>query len=127
MTAIEVLPGVTVTVGVVFDDPPPPPPQPMPAKLPAAISNKALRLFFQRRDGPGIKKRNSAAIAVPPAALYQPEPVDRAARTLALEAAVVPTVTVPVPLAAELMVTVLPVRVIPSLDGPLAVRVTVPV
>ena len=127
LTAIELFAGVTVTVGVVFDDPLPLPPQPIPARPMAARNKNALRVFLQRREWTGTKKKSSAAIAVTAAPLYQLEPVDRAARTLALDGAVVLTVTVPVPLVAELIVTVLPVRLIPSLEGPLAVRVTVPV
>ena len=128
LATTEVLAGVTLTVGVVFEDPGlPPPPQPIPVKVRATVSNKALRIFLDRRKGPGMKNKSSAAIAVPPAASYHLELLLAVACMLELDAFVVPTVIVPAPLAADAMVTLLPVRVIPSLEGPVAVSVTVPV
>lgn len=122
LAAIELLAGVTDTVGVVFDDPP----QPMLRKPKETVSSRAQSRLFQRRSRPGMKKNNNAASAAPPAARYQLLPVDGAACTIALDATV-PTVIVPAALAEELMVTVLPVREIPSSDGPLALRTTDPV
>jgi len=131
---MDVLAGVTLTVGVAFVVLElPPPPQPTAAKLTATASNRALSICLQRRDGRGRKKNSRAAIVVPPAAVNHTERLGRLAFATEVEAAVVATVTVPVALAVpELMVTVLPVKVgvLTAPEGDevtAAVRVTVPV
>jgi hypothetical protein len=98
LAAIELLAGVTVTVGVVVVGPVlplRPPPHPIAAKLTAATNKIAPSMLLHRRDRPGMKKSRNAARTDPPVAANHP---DRAGMRLPLVAAVVFTVAIDVPL-----------------------------
>jgi len=101
---IEVLAGVTVTVGVVFVVPPPPPPLPPPPphptakKLAARTTSIVQKRLRDRFDQPGTKNSINEANAAPPAALNHPVRFAEASFTALAGAAVELTVTCPVPL-----------------------------
>jgi hypothetical protein len=87
LSAIELLAGDTVTVGVALEGVPPPPllpvlplvvgddePQPTAAKPMATASMQVASMCFHLRVQPGIKKITSASSALPPAVLNHFDP-----------------------------------------------------
>jgi hypothetical protein len=109
LSAIEFLPGDTVTIGVALGELPPFPlpvlplllgddePQPIAARPIVVISIQAVSMCFHLRVRPGMKKTIRASTAVPPAVLNHFEPPKGAVWSSPEVGAVVFTETLAVP------------------------------